>query len=428
MPEIPDALAPKEDRGKDSESLIRWRTVSYHTLIFWSTTGLVLVIVVILVFFPGWRAALSGFFLGGSRGNESALAELGARQARFTNIDGGVRIRKANQVVWVPADFSLSLDKGDMIQTSNDGVARVAFADGTLYVVKPDTLIVIEENAIPKDRTASRVTVQVSSGEVDLSTSQEAGQTRVMFADAEAQIRRQSRALVSNNPRTNTRQITVSRGGAALRRGGEQVELAEYEQATFAGPDSPTVKRKIVAPPILLTPPNMAPVVIRDAKTAEVEFTWTPVAGADSYRLRVSSSPILATTLYDRRVQTTSVRLPSFAEGNYYWAVTSIDSRHNESQQGEPNQFSIVRQQNEGEILLIVERYIQHGKVIEIIGRTEPGATVLVNNQPVFNVAPDGSFKHFTPPLPNVGPNQITITAQNSGGKIATLRKTIAIE
>ena len=75
-----------------------------------------------------------------------------------------------------------------------------------------------------------------------------------------------------------------------------------------------------------------------------------------------------------------------------------------------------------------MERYIQHGKVIEIIGRTEPGATVLVNNQPVYNVAPDGSFKHFTPPLPNTGPNQIAITAQNSAGKIATLRKTIAIE
>jgi len=78
--------------------------------------------------------------------------------------------------------------------------------------------------------------------------------------------------------------------------------------------------------------------------------------------------------------------------------------------------------------LLEVERYVQHGKVIEIIGRTEPGATVLVNNQPVFNVAPNGSFKHFTQPLPSTGPNRITITAQNSEGKIATLRQTITIQ
>ncbi|MBI4459512.1 MAG: FecR domain-containing protein [Acidobacteria bacterium] len=407
--------------------MIRWRTVSYYTLAFWSLTVAVLVLVVLLMIFPAWRTALAGFVFGG-RGSDRALGDAGARQARFTNIDGGVRVRKANEVGWVAADFSVSLDKGDMIQTSQDGVARVAFADGTLYVVKPDTLIVIEENAVPQDRAASRVAVQVSSGEVDLSTSPEAGQSLVVFADAEAQIRRQSRALVSNNPETNTRQITVSRGGAQFRRGGEQVELAEYEQASFAGPDSPTVKRKIVAPPVLLTPPNMAPMVIRDSPTAEVEFTWTPVPSADTYRLRVSSSPLFNTVIYDRRERTTSMRLPSFGEGNYYWVVTSVDSRRNESHQGEASQFSVVRQQNEGEILLIVSRYIQHGKVIEIVGRTEPGATVLVNTQPVFNVASDGSFKHFTPPLPNVGANQITITAQNSGGKIATLRKTIVVE
>ena len=78
--------------------------------------------------------------------------------------------------------------------------------------------------------------------------------------------------------------------------------------------------------------------------------------------------------------------------------------------------------------MLLVEKYIQHGKVIEIIGRTEPGATVLVNNEPVFNVAPNGSFKHFTPPLPSTGSHLITITAQNRVGKVATLRKTITIQ
>jgi hypothetical protein len=99
-----------------------------------------------------------------------------------------------------------------------------------------------------------------------------------------------------------------------------------------------------------------------------------------------------------------------------------------ESQQSESNQFSVIRQDTAGEILLVVEKTIQHGRVIEIIGRTEPGATVLVNNEPVFSVAPNGSFKHFTSPLSNAGPNRITITAQNSEGRIATVRKSITIQ
>ncbi|MBI4443829.1 MAG: hypothetical protein HY649_10700 [Acidobacteria bacterium] len=424
MPELPDSLAPKESRGGD-DSRIRWRTVRYRSLVVGSITVVLLTVLILLLVFPQWRASLVSWLGGG--GDNTALADFSARRARFTNLDGGVRVRKAAEVQWIPADFSMSLDKGDLVQTSRDGVARLAFADGTLYVVKPNTLIVIEENEVQENQESSRVAVQVSSGMVDLSTSAQAGDSRVLFANAEARLRQNSRALVQNSPETNTHQITVSQGGAQVRRGTERVELGAYEQARFAGPESLLVKERVIAPPVLLTPANMAPVVIT-GPSAEVEFTWSAMQGVDSYRLRVSSSPIFSTVLYDRRVRTTSVRLPSLEEGDYYWTVASIDSQKGETQESEANQFSVVRQQNEGELLLVVEKYVQHGKVIEVVGRTEPGATLLINNQPVFNVAPNGSFKHFTPPLPHLGPNLITITAQNQNGKIATLRKTITIQ
>ena len=159
-----------------------------------------------------------------------------------------------------------------------------------------------------------------------------------------------------------------------------------------------------------------------------MEFTWNAVPVANSYHLRVSSSPIFSSVLFDRRLESTSVRLPSFKEGIFYWSVSSIGAGQKESQQSETNQFTVLRQGQTGELLLVVDKYVQHGKVIEILGRTEPGATVLVNNEPVFDVAPNGYFKHFTAPLPNLGSNQITITAQNSKGKVATLRKTITIQ
>ena len=286
----------------------------------------------------------------------------------------------------------------------------------------------IEENDVPSDRTNSKVAVQVSSGMVDLSTSRATGQSRVLFADAEAQIHTESRALVRNDPQTNTREITVSKGGAKLNRGAEQMELGEYDQATFAGPGSQMLKTKIVAPPLLLTPANMAPVVMSGSDATDIDFTWSAMPTADSYRIRVSSSPIFTHVLYERSVRSTSVRLPGFKEGDYYWNVASLDAQQKESQQSESNQFSVIKQENAEEILLVVEKTIQHGRVIEVIGRTEPGATVLINNEPVFSVAPNGSFKHFTSPMPNTGANRITITAQNSQGKLATVRKTITIQ
>jgi hypothetical protein len=427
MPEIPDALIPKGEPERSSGGgVIRWHTVRYRSVALVGIALLAVTATVLLIVFPQWRTALLSL-ISGDRAADT-VDDAATRQARFTNLDGGVRVRKANEVEWATANFSMNLDKGDVVQTSGDGVARIAFAEGTLYVVKPNTLIVIEENSIPDDRAASRVAVQVTSGVVDLSTPLETGESRVLIADASASIRNRSRAVVTNNPDTNTHQILVSRGGAEVRRGTDRVELGEYEQASFGAAGSRLEKREVVAPPILLTPANMAPVVVREAQTAEVEFTWSAVPTADSYRLKVSSSPIFATLAFDRKIQSTSIRLPSLHEGDYYWTVTSVDSRRRESQESEPNQFSVIKQENEGEILLEVDRYVQHGKVIEIIGRTEPGATVLVNNEPVFNVAPNGSFKHFTQPLPNTGPNRVTITAQNSAGKVATVRQTITIQ
>ncbi len=58
---------------------------------------------------------------------------------------------------------------------------------------------------------------------------------------------------------------------------------------------------------------------------------------------------------------------------------------------------------------------MQHGHVIEVTGKTEVGARVMVNGREVPLVAPDGSFHYFTPPLPN-GESLITVTAQNAQG------------
>src|SRR5579872_3773819 len=70
-----------------------------------------------------------------------------AQQAHFTNFDGTVRVKKANSNTWMSADYSLPLEKGDVVQTGSEGMARIVFNDGTSYTIKEDSLIVIEENS-----------------------------------------------------------------------------------------------------------------------------------------------------------------------------------------------------------------------------------------------------------------------------------------
>ena len=92
-----------------------------------------------------------------------------AQQAHFTALDGTVRVKKGNGNSWVTADYNIPLEKGDVVQTGSEGMAKVVFNDGTSYTVKQDSLIVIEENSA-NDQQQTNVAVAVSTGTVDLST------------------------------------------------------------------------------------------------------------------------------------------------------------------------------------------------------------------------------------------------------------------
>ncbi|MGH9789446.1 MAG: hypothetical protein ACRD4U_12180, partial [Candidatus Acidiferrales bacterium] len=114
--------------------------------------------------------------------------------------------------------------------------------------------------------------------------------------------------------------------------------------------------------------------------------------------------------------------------GEYYWTVSALDARNQESAESEPNRFNLAEQPAAEQLLLVIDTMIQHGRVIEIVGRTEPGATVSINAEPVAYVGPDGRFKHFTSPLPNAGAHSVTIVAQNRRGEVVARKKTVYVQ
>jgi hypothetical protein len=111
----------------------------------------------------------------------------------------------------------------------------------------------------------------------------------------------------------------------------------------------------------------------------------------------------------------------------YYWQVLSIGDVGKESTPSETNAFTLaLKGDSSTAIVLELDPFSQHGHVIEVKGRTEPGARVMVNGQEAITNA-DGSFRHFTNPLPT-GDNVITVTAQNQKGGSRTKSDTVTIQ
>src|SRR5207248_5168704 len=137
------------------------------------------------VFFAGLYFAFPQFTQNGIKSVTSLTAKLmegfassgapvkansmNSQQAHITALDGTVRIKKASSNAWVHADYNVPLEKGDVIQTGSEGMAKIVFNDGTNYTVKQDSLIVIEENSA-NERQQTNVAVSVNTGTVDLAT------------------------------------------------------------------------------------------------------------------------------------------------------------------------------------------------------------------------------------------------------------------
>ena len=73
-----------------------------------------------------------------------------------------------------------------------------------------------------------------------------------------------------------------------------------------------------------------------------VEFSWTPMANATGYRLRIARNAYFSPTLVDRKVDAADVVVTGLDEGAYYWEVQSFDAGGKESLESEKNRFTII--------------------------------------------------------------------------------------
>jgi hypothetical protein len=417
---------------------VAWKTVTYRSVLLLVLAGCLIFVVVLHFAFPqftdnGIKATGKLFDIlleriaGAAPGPDKAGSGV-SQQAHFTALDGTVRVKKANSNSWTNAEYSLPLEKGDIVQTGSEGMAKVVFNDGTNYTVKQDSLIVIEENSA-NDQQQTNVSVAVTTGTVDLSTATyvQGSKSQVMVGGATASLAPETAAIVHNDPKADQHEILVKKGRGEVSRNGEVVRLSDWEKVSFQAESPRMARLKEIGPPTPISPANMMPIFISNENKG-IEFSWTPMANAVGYRLRVSRNPFFSSTLIDRKVPTADVAVTGLGEGAYYWMVQSFDADGKESLESEKNRFTIIpKGKTAVAINLELDPFVQHGHVIEVLGKTESGARVMVNGREVPMIAPDGTFHYFTPPLP-AGESVITITAQNSQGGVNTQQKKVVIQ
>src|SRR3954469_24156301 len=271
--------APDRRRQQNQDDMIDWFTVSYRSI----------AIGVLVLLLVGGGAAY--FYWAGPSTPATpptSAPPATVTTARFTTLEGSVKVKTVGTFEWVNADRSMTLRKSDLVRTGAGSAAEITFFDGTLVHVRPDSLITIEETSEDPSTKKRKVAWHISSGEVQFNA------PRPTAAGAEREI---------STPTLRTTTHEAAAGGVVVQESGESnvklytgtakvetktgqtVQLAANNQIKVDATGKAAPTQNLPPVPVLLAPQHQAEITYQDPTRATTLLLWKPVPGATAYHV-----------------------------------------------------------------------------------------------------------------------------------------------
>jgi hypothetical protein len=369
-----------------SRDRIEWFTVTYRTL---ALGGGAIVLLAAL----GW---LQFCRKPAPPPPPPAAVETGAR---FASLEGSVQVKRAGTLEWIQATQAVVLRQNDLVRTGSGAAAEIRFADGTVFSVRPDSLITIEESSQNPVSRQQRVALSIQSGEANFQTAARdvPGSTTISTPTVRTTAERDTAGniQVADSGATGLR---IFRGqGEAQTRTGQRIALVSNQGVNVdaAGAAGPTLALPTV--PQLTAPSNGTDIAYPELAQATTLLLWNAVPGASAYRVMVDFSPSFARPLYDRRAERkTQMELRSLEAGAYYWKVAAVLPDGAEGSFSDLWRFTLTKAAPVAAAPppLVFEAAELKGNVLHVRGRTEPGANITLEGVRL-EVQADGSFNEF---------------------------------
>jgi FecR protein len=397
---------------------IEWFTVRYRSLLLGGGGLLALL-------------AVGGavWLLVGRQPPPPALPETLETGARFMSIEGSVLVKPAGTLEWKGATLAMVLRQNDLVQTRGGATAGIRFADGTVFNVRPDTLMTIEESSQNLVSRQQRVSLSIQSGEANFETAARTvpGETTIRTPTVRATADRETKGNIQVADSGETGLRIFSGTGRAQTTAGQNIRLASNEGLHVNASGTAGEKTSLPQVPELTAPPNNTEVAYPDPSRAITLLMWNGVPSAETYRVMVDFSASFARPLVDRQgYRKTQMELRSLDTGTYYWKVAAINGNGEEGAFAGPSRFSLLKSPPSAASPppLLVETLERRGNILHVRGRTAPGATLTLDGVRI-EVQPDGTFNEFV----TVESDAPTVLVRSTGidGAVALQRRPVVV-
>src|ERR1044071_3782878 len=320
--------------------------------------------------------------------------------ARFVSFDGDVRVIRAATREMIPANADTELYPGDTVQTQASGRARIALADGSTLLIKPNSTIIVRDNARADDGKKTNVHVVVDSGQLSVRTEQQAdGTTNVVETpQTKNTVGEKTNASFGVNAE-GTEEIRVATGAIeTTNRAGEKTSITggEYVSVNNSGRLSPA--QKLLDVPQLARPHDREQVFVGPNGAASVDLKWQrPQSGTPSYyRVEVATSPFFVAdgkVIERDQLVATEFGASDLRPGVYFWRVRATAASGQASDWSDPLKFIVTTRGTGSQVSVAnLSTELLGGNIYLVRGKAEPGTTIRVSGRETI-AASDGGFQ-----------------------------------
>ncbi len=348
-------------------------------------------------------------------------------EAHISDFVGNVHILGGGKNL-IKAEIDTRIRDKDVIKCGAKSACKIAFIDGSIFTVKSDSTVVFDRILEKKEENRLNIEVSLLNGKVVIET--------LGINDFNQDFTVKIRSL-SVKFRGNTSAELQLRSGKTLAvycyDGQVNIEGKAFSPVSLG---SRTVcriglnnlgfeKYKIPPAPRPEEPINLS--TIDRATRSNIAFRWVPVFNVAGYVFQLSKDDLFANVIVEKSGYSgTTLIIPVLNEGAYFWRVAAINDVNERGKFSEAIKFTVVSGRVNDMIdntppEVNIEKINVFGSVVIITGKTEPGATVIINNH-LVEVDADGKFS-FIQKMYQRGKNPINIIARDAAGNETRITK-----
>lgn len=351
--------------------------------------------------------------------------------ARFIAFEGDVRVIRAATRETITPSGDTELFPGDTVQTQASGRARVTMADGSTLVVRPNSTIIIRDNASDDSGKKTNVHVVVDSGQMSVRTENQPAGTNNVVETPRSTSKIGAQTLASFGVKAEgTEEIRINTGAVeTTSRTGEKTTFRAGDYVAINPSGTISRPQKLLDIPSLSEPHDLQRVFVGGTNSANVSLKWLrPQSGtAAFYRVEVATSPFFVTdgmVIGRDQLVSTEFTASDLRPGVYFWRVRATASSGQASDWSDPKKFIIAtRGTGSGVPVSDLTAELLHGNVYLIRGRSSPGTTIRIAGREML-VPTNGSFQLQT--TAPAGTGEITVDAIDPQGNSSPYRVSLS--